>query len=105
MRKKSIIETSASLARTLYPVADFATPFQRGRECVLVINPDSAFAAGNITVETDNATDGSFSDVHAAADVDAGNTRFYNVTLGDNIAVTVASRTAGSVEVFLLGDS
>lgn len=105
MRKKTVLNTSASVTRTLYPVAGFLSPFTRGRECVLVINPDAAFAAGNITVETDNATDGSFTDIHAAGDVDAGLTKFYNVTLGDNIAITVASRTAGSVEIFLLGDS
>jgi len=108
MRTKLIKAVTATLAATAYPVADFATPFQRGRECVLVVAKDGDFAGGDITIETDNAKDGSYSDIRAAADGDAATTQmteFYNVTLGDNIRITAAAVTAGGFEVRLLGDS
>ena len=105
MRKQTVVDTAVSLSRTVYNVNDLfgGTPFMRGNECVLAIVGDAAFAAGDVTVETDNASDGSYTDIFAG-NVDSAS-EWFNVTLGDNIAVTVASRTAGSVEVFLLGDT
>ena len=107
MRTKLIKSTAASLARTLYPTADFVTPFNRGRECVLQVIKTGNYAGGNVTIETDNAADGSFSDVRPAADADAAttlHTENFNITLGDNIAITVLTRTAGTIEFRLLGD-
>lgn len=105
MRKQTIVDTAVTLARTVYNVNDLfgGSPMNRGNQCVLAIVGDAAFAAGDVTVETDNAADGSYTNVFAG-NVDSAS-EWLNVTLGDNIAVTVASRTAGSVEVFLLGDS
>lgn len=103
MRKQTVVDTNASLTRTVYPVANYGTPFLRGNQCVLAIVGDAAFAAGNVKIETDNATSGAYTTLFDG-NVDAA-TEFMNITLGDNIAVTVTSRTAGSVEVLLLGDS
>lgn len=108
MRTKLVKAVTATLAVTAYPTADFVTPFNRGRECVLVLAKDGDFAGGDVTIETDNATDGSYSDVRAAADADAATTQmneYFNVTLGDNIRITAAAVTAGGFEVRLLGDS
>lgn len=108
MRTKLVKAVTATLTATAYPVADFVTPFVRGRECVLVLAKDGDFAGGDITIETDNAKDGSYSDVRAAADGDAATTQineYFNVTLGDNIRITAAAITAGGFEVRLLGDS
>lgn len=108
MRYKSIVKVTATLAATAYPVADFVSPFTRGRECVLVLAKDGDFAGGDVTIETDNAADGSYSDVRAAADGDAATTQmneYFNITLGDNIRVTAAAVTAGGFEVLLLGDT
>jgi len=108
MQKYTVARITAAAAHgtaVTYPVADFVTPFTRGRDCVLVVNPDSAFAAGDITVETDNASSGAFSNVFTPDNADAGETLFHNITLGDNIRITCASRTAGECEIFLLGDS
>ena len=108
MRHKLVVDVTATLTRTLYPVADYNTPFNRGREVVLALIKDGDFAGGNITIETDNAKDGTFSDIRAAADGDAATspgTELFNVTLGDNIAVTAAAITAGGFKVVLLGDS
>jgi hypothetical protein len=108
MRYKSIKKVTVTLTRTLYPVADFVSPFTRGRECVLVLAKYGGFAGGDVTIETDNASDGSFSDVRAAADADAATTQvneYFNITLGDNIAITAAAVTAGGFEVLLLGDT
>lgn len=107
MRSKQVVAVTATLARTLYPIADFVTPFNRGREVVLMLVKDNDFAGGDVTIETDNAADGSFSDVRPAADADAATTQcieFFNVTLGDNLAVTAAAITAGGFEIRLLGD-
>ena len=108
MRSKLVKAVTATLTRTLYPTADFVTPFNRGREVVMVLVKDGDFAGGDITIETDNATDGSYPDIRAAADGDAAttqNTEYFNVTLGDNIALTAAAITAGGFELRLLGDS
>ena len=108
MRFKQVVNVTATLTRTLYPTADFVTPFNRGREVVLALVKTNNFAGGNVTIETDNAADGSFSDVRAAADADAatsGSVELFNVTLGDNIAVTAAAITAGSFKVVLLGNT
>lgn len=105
MRKQTIVDTAVSLARTVYNVSTLfgGTPLNTGNDCVLAIVGDAAFAAGNVKIETDNNTDGSYSTVFDG-NVDSAS-EWLNITLGDNVAVTVASRTAGSVEVFLLGDS
>lgn len=108
MRSKLVANVTATLTRTLYPIADFVTPFVRGREVVLQIIKTGNFAGGDVTIETDNAKDGSYSDVRAAADADAATTlhvETFNVTLGDNIAITAAAITAGSFEVRLFADS
>lgn len=108
MRSKQIVAVTATLTRTVYPVSDFVTPFQRGREVVLMLVKDNDFAGANVTIETDNAKDGSFTDIRPGATANAATTQcieFFNVTLGDNIAVTAATVTAGGFEVRLLGDS
>ena len=108
MRSKLVLSTAASVARTLYPIADFNTPFTVGQECVLAITKTGDYAGGNVTVEGDNAKDGSFSDIRAAASANAAttmHTEYYNITLGDNLAITVLTRTAGTIEFRLLGDS
>ena len=69
---------------------------------------DNDFAGGDVTIEGDNASDGSYSDIRAAADADAATTQcveFFNVTLGDNLRITAAAVTAGGFEVRLLGNS
>lgn len=108
MRSKLVKAVTATLAATAYPTADWNTPFNRGREVVLMLVKDNDFAGGDVTIETDNATDGSYSDIRAAADADAATTQcteYFNVTLGDNIRITAAAVTAGGFEVRLLGDS
>ena len=108
MRTKLVKAVTATLAATAYPTADFVTPFNRGREVVMVLAKAGDFAGGDITIETDNASDGSYSDIRAAADGDAATTQmneYFNVTLGDNIRLTAAAVTAGSFELRLLGDS
>lgn len=107
MRYKLVKQLNATLTATEYPVSGYKSPFTRGRECVLMLVKTANFAAGNLTIETDNASDGSYSDVRAAADAD-GSTRqieLFNVTLGDNLRITLASHTAGTCDVVLLGDT
>ncbi len=108
MRSKQVVAVTATLAATAYPVSGFKSPFLRGQEVVLMLVKDNDFAGGNVTIETDNAKDGSYSDIRPAADADAATTQcieFFNVTLGDNIRVTAAAVTAGGFEIRLLGDS
>ena len=108
MRRKVIVDITATLADTEYPVADFATPFCRGQEVVLYVAKDGDLAGGDLHIETDNAKDGSYSDIRAAADADAATTQsveFYNVTLGDNLRIGFAAITAGGCQIGLLGDS
>lgn len=110
MRKKTVINITATLAAVEYPTADFNTPFVRGRECVLCVAKSADYDAGALLIETDNASDGSYSDVRATGVGDAGTAGYpdletYNITLGDNIRVTSGTFVAGSCEIFLLGDS
>ena len=56
MRSKQVVAVTATLTRTLYPVADYVSPFLRWQEVVLMLVKDNDFAGGNVTIETDNAT-------------------------------------------------
>jgi hypothetical protein len=110
MRKKTVKNITATLADVSYPTADYATPFTVGNECVLCIAKTANYAGGVLHIETDNSSDGSFSDIHAAADSDAGKAgqadfMTYNVTLGDNIRIGTGTVTAGECEIFLLGNT
>lgn len=108
MRYKEVVDITATLADTVYPVSSYLSPFTRGRECVLMVIKDGDLAGGNLHIETDNATDGSYSDVRAAADADAATTRnieVFNVTLGDNLRIGYAAITAGGCQIILLGDT
>ena len=108
MRSKQVAAITATKTRTVVDLSAYVSPFLRGQEVVLMLVKDNDFAGGDVTLETDNATDGSYSDIRAAADADAATTQcieFFNVTLGDNLAYTAAAVTAGGFEIRLLGDS
>lgn len=109
MRMHLVKAVTATLTATAYPVSAFGgTPFNTGNDVVLALVKDGDFAGGNITIEGDNNTDGSYSYIRAAADGDAATTQMvelFNVTLGDNIRISAASVTAGGFAVYVLGDS
>ncbi len=108
MRYKLVTAVTATLAATAFPVKSFKSPFLRGNECVLQVVKSGDFAGGNVTVKTDNSSDGSYSDVRPAATANAATTQGvenFNLTLGDNIEVTAAAVTAGSFDVILLGNT
>jgi hypothetical protein len=93
-----------------YPVADWPTPFNRGRKCVLAILPSAAFD-GTVLVTTDNNSAGTDEEVFGngsgvAVDLTGYEQAiFRNITLGDNIHITTASSSAGSCRFILLGDT
>lgn len=108
MRYKEVVAITTTLADTVYPVADFLSPFTRGREVVLAVLKDGDLAGGDLHIETDNSSDGTYSDVRAAADADAATTQMvevFNVTLGDNLRIGYAAITAGGCQIVLLGDT
>ncbi len=108
MERQLIVSTAATLAATEYPVAGYDSPFLVGNKVILAITKTTDYAGGNVTVRTDNSeTDGTptFETVRAAADADGATTEtteLMEITLGDNIEITVAARTAGTITFALL---
>ena len=109
MRMHLVKAVTATLSATAYPVSGFGgSPFFPGSDCVLMVCKDGDFAGGDVTIETDNTTAGTYTNILAASDQDAATTQnplLFNVTLGDNIRITAASVTAGGFSVYVLGDT
>ena len=80
------------------------SPFNRGNDVVLVVMP-TANADFTVQFLTDDATTGSYVEVIAATDMTAGLPLMFNITVPHNLRCVVASRTAGTCDVYMLGDS
>lgn len=107
MRFKLVTSITATQTNQVYAVSGYSSPFTRGRECVMMVVRNAAYNAGNLQIETDNSSAGTYSDVRAAADGDGSvqQVELYNITLGDNIRVNSGTYVAGQCDIYLLGDT
>ena len=80
------------------------SPFNRGNNVVLMVVP-TADADFTVQFLTDDATTGSYVEVIAATDMTTGKPLIFNITVPHNLRCVVASRTAGTCDVYMLGDS
>ena len=79
------------------------TPFQRGNTIVLMVCPDKNFD-GTITFQSDDAATGTYADIVTAQSFADGMVRLYEIEAPHNLRASVASRTAGAVDVYVVGE-
>lgn len=83
--------------------ANGVSPFNVGNDVVMMVcgTEDMDFTT---TFLTDSAVSGTFAELIAAFDNETALTKLFNITIPDTLRATIASRSAGTVDVYLISN-
>lgn len=95
--------TTNTVAMSAVPGAG-VSPFNRGNRVVLSVAP-TADADFTVQFLTDDDETGTFTEVIPATDLTTGKPAMFDITVPHNLRCVIASRTAGTCDVYMLGDS
>lgn len=102
MKIQKIFSAIGAAANNDYAFGD-VSPFLRGRDAVLMV-VGTTNADFTVQFLDDNAVADTFAEVIAAKDLTGNPVHFFPIQIPHNLRATIASRTTGTCDVYLLCD-